>query len=82
MRFTIARTGGQLDVITTEDIVNAAKMLRPQFELMNEAKEGANKATLDSVLRTALIDVVDHTELDGDESGARLVYNEDLEPVD
>lgn len=83
MRFTIARTGGVLDVITTEDIVNGAEMLRPQFELMSGAGEGANQPTLDSVLRDTLVDVVNHTQFqyDADENQG-LAYNEDRELED
>lgn len=78
MRFTIARTGGELDLIETADIVNAANMLRPQFELMSDARDAANTPTLDSVLRDTLTDVLDHTEFGYDNNNNEgLEYNPD-----
>lgn len=79
MRYMIARTGGVLDVIATEDIVHAADALRPQFEKMQTAKEGADTTTLDAGLRKMLIDVVNHTKLDQNQDGiAVLEHDEDL----
>jgi transitional endoplasmic reticulum ATPase len=79
MRYMIARTEGVLDVIATEDIVHAADALRPQFEKMQTAKEGADTTTLDAGLRKMLIDVVNHTKLDQNQDGiAVLEHDEDL----
>lgn len=38
-RYNIARRGGTLGKLTTEDFVGAARGLRPQLELMNESAE-------------------------------------------
>lgn len=49
LRYMIDRTGGT-DMITTDDLVNAANGLRPQHELMTGANEKPDKPTIDSVL--------------------------------
>lgn len=53
IRYSITRNG-DIDVLTTEDLVNAAVGLRPQFELMSEAVIEKKDPTID----TALLDVV------------------------
>lgn len=40
IRYSIARTGGTLERLTTDDFVHAANGLRPQLEMMTGAKEG------------------------------------------
>jgi len=50
VRYAVVRGDGELTPISTEDMVNAAQGLRPQFELMHGAKEGAGKDALSTVL--------------------------------
>lgn len=52
VRYAVSRNNGETAfTIETEDIVNATVGLRHQLKLMNEAKEGGDKPTVDSVLR-------------------------------
>lgn len=48
--------------ITTDDLVNSARALRPQLDLMNGAKEGASGATLDSVLKNTFRETLNKTK--------------------
>jgi transitional endoplasmic reticulum ATPase len=50
-RYTMSRNEGQPGTIKTEDLVHAAGSLRPQLDLMDGAKEGANSVTVDDLLR-------------------------------
>lgn len=63
MRYSIARNGGTPDQVTTADLVNAAQGLRAQHGLMESAGEGANGATLDSVLTGKLEEVLSRTKV-------------------
>lgn len=54
MRYAITRTNGRPTTIETDDLVNAGEGLRRQYNLMNDADEGANAPTLDSVFTTKL----------------------------
>lgn len=78
MRYMIARNQGELDVITTADIVAAADGLRPQHRMMNDAHEGANVPTVDSVLRSTVADMLNHTVIGYDEDDNEgLTYDPD-----
>lgn len=50
MRYRMSRNGGVPDVIETEDLVNAANGLRPQYELQKRAAEGTKMPTVDAAL--------------------------------
>lgn len=63
MRYSIARNGGELDTIVTEDLVNAANGLRPQLELMLAANEGVRTSDVDKALKSLLTETVDGAEL-------------------
>jgi len=55
VRYAVSRNNGQTTfTIETDDIVNAAIGLRRQLDLMNDAKEGTDKPTVDSTLRDAV----------------------------
>lgn len=56
MRYVIVRSGGELNGhrITTADLCNAASSLRPQFELMEGAKDVRDRDTLTDALRGAV----------------------------
>lgn len=78
MRYSIARNEGTPDMVTTDDLVNAALGLRPQLDLMNGASEGANVPTIDGLLTSKVGDVLSHTKMvddDGDEQGWFLKHN-------
>jgi transitional endoplasmic reticulum ATPase len=67
-RYAVARTGGAPDVITTTDLVHAAKGLRPQFDMAsgaNEAKHG--KQTIDKLLTKQIEDVLTRTSYRGED---------------
>lgn len=51
LRYSIARNRGIPDEVTTGDLVAAAKGLREQLKLMEDAKEGAGKTGLDEAFR-------------------------------
>lgn len=53
----IGRSGGGSDyVLTTEDLVNAARQLRGHHNLMEQATEGQRKAPLDTLFREVVLD--------------------------
>jgi ATPase family protein associated with various cellular activities (AAA) len=54
MAYSISRNRGQLGVITTDDLKNAADGLRPQLKLMNDATEGVRPATVESTFASLL----------------------------
>ena len=74
-RYTFARTG-EVTTVTTEDLVHAAKSLRPQWTLMQDAPEGAAKRTIEQELRSIVDGSLGRTHLPG--------YHEPFEvkPVD
>lgn len=51
MRYAIDRTGGFPDVLTTDDLVEAARGLRPQLDLMEAATEGSHPEALGAALQ-------------------------------
>ena len=55
-RYTMSRNAGVPGVIETDDLVHAADSLRPQLDLMEGAKEGANSVSINDLLRAE----VDH----------------------
>ena len=83
MRYSIARNGGYPDVITTDDLVDAALGLRPQLKLMEEAKEGASNTTIDDLIGELVVDKLNHTGLKYNESlGENGLYVDmDCDPV-
>jgi hypothetical protein len=79
--YAISRNQGVPSKINTEDLVHAANGLRPQHELMQEAKEGATQPQLDTALKVMVTDIVNRTALvdsDGDVVGT---YNK-VQPED
>jgi hypothetical protein len=67
--FALTRTGGQVNyLLTTEDLVGAAKSLQAQLALMEKATEGTAAPTLDTALR----DLVD-----GQLNGVQVVDGDD-----
>jgi len=74
VRYAVSRNNGALDFkIETDDIVNSAIGLRRQLELMEDAQEGTNTPTVDSVLRdtvtTQVTDVVQRTIMNAGNDG-------------
>lgn len=59
VRYTLARNEGRTGTIITEDLVFAAESLRPQLELMEGAKEGADAPSLDRLLPQKFAEVLD-----------------------
>lgn len=53
MRYTIARNHGRTGKINTSDLVDAAKLLAPQLELMNKAQEGVKTPELSQAFSNA-----------------------------
>ena len=53
-RYTMSRNAGEPGVIETDDLVHAADSLRPQLDLMEGAKEGANMITINDLVRKEL----------------------------
>jgi len=82
VRYSISRSHGVADVIGTDDLVYAARGLRTQLELMQNAQEGVRKPALEStftdliraeISRSAILDE------DGDTAWT-LGVNPNLEP--
>lgn len=72
-RYNLARNGGHLTPLGTDDFVNAATGLRPQLELMEGAKEGSTPDALTTSLTRVVENVVERNlhhatlvDLDGD----------------
>lgn len=63
MRYSIVRTGGLPDTVTTGDLVNAAQGLRTQLRLMEDANEGANGVTLDGLLTARFEEALGRTRV-------------------
>lgn len=55
---------GEIEVMGTEDLVLAAHSLRPQLELMEGAKEGANRTRFEDLFRDAIEGVLKRTTND------------------
>jgi transitional endoplasmic reticulum ATPase len=66
LRYSVARNHGKPDVISTDDLVNAALGLRPQLELMSGAKEGADVPTIDRIVKDLVVDGIDHARFTDD----------------
>jgi hypothetical protein len=58
MRYAIARTGGTVDKLATEDFVHAANGLRPQLDLMHGAKEGVTPDDLTTSMQRVVKKVI------------------------
>lgn len=64
--FAIHRMGGRTDyVLTTEDLVNAARSLHPQLRLHQDAAEPAPLPTLDKVVKNLVTSGADGMDLVG-----------------
>lgn len=63
LRYAIARTHGNPEKIVTDDLEGAAFGLQRQLKLMNEAKEGANTVSIDSLLVERFAGVVNASKL-------------------
>lgn len=82
--YSIVRHGGNPSKIDTQDLVLAAEGLRPQLELMQDAKEGAEIPQLDNALKVAVTEVATEvlnksrmTDRDGDSVGYYLQVSPD-----
>jgi hypothetical protein len=60
LRYAIARNEGEIDVLQTDDLVYAAEGLRTQYNLMNEADEGAIRPSLDRAFTDAVDSAVEN----------------------
>ena len=52
--YSISNNHGVLGAFTTKDLVDAANGLRPQLDMMQDAKEGTHVPTLDEALRSTI----------------------------
>jgi ATPase family protein associated with various cellular activities (AAA) len=67
IRYAVARTGGEPEQITTNDLVNAAKSLRPQFEMASAANEATHSSpTIEKLVRGELESVLVRTAYSGE----------------
>lgn len=62
MRYSIARTGGTPDLVTTADLIGAAQGLRAQLHLMEAAQEGSNVPTIGQALTGLVEGVIRRTQ--------------------
>lgn len=60
-RYTMARNEGRPGIMTTKDLVAAAESLRPQLDLHEGAKEGANLPTFEGLFRGITENVIKRT---------------------
>lgn len=77
IRYSIARNKGRADIVTTHDLVNAASGLRPQLELMNAAKGGANNVTLSDTFEDLMRGVINKTEMMNNHETGNYVLQSD-----
>jgi ATPase family associated with various cellular activities (AAA) len=63
-RYTMASNEGRPGIMATEDLVLAADALRPQLELHENAKEGANVVRMDDLVRQTVENVIKRTSND------------------
>jgi ATPase family protein associated with various cellular activities (AAA) len=61
VRYSIARTGGSVSELCTEDFVAAARGLRPQLDMMTGAKEGKNRPSLDAAMSDVVRGILNNT---------------------
>lgn len=78
--YAISRNGGKPGLIDTQDLVNAADGLRPQLELMTDAKEGATRPNLEAALEVIITDVHNRTQL-VHSNGAPQGLHQQVQPV-
>lgn len=64
-RYAMARNHGKPTKITTNDLLGAARGLRPQLDRMMGAKEGARPLTVNDLIRDEVEGVVTRTSLPG-----------------
>lgn len=85
IRYSISRNHGVPGIIETEDLVNAAEGLRPQLLLMQEAREGVNKPTLEvafeSAARRAMAATLGGVPLVDEDGDERNIYFPDGEKI-
>jgi ATPase family protein associated with various cellular activities (AAA) len=64
IRYTISRNGGFLNgaKLTTDDLVAAAEGLRPQYDLMQDAKESKMRPSIDDAFRHVIRDSVRNSD--------------------
>jgi transitional endoplasmic reticulum ATPase len=77
-RYSMARNGGKTLIMTTKDLVDAATSLRPQLDLHDVAREGANRTTLEDIVRGTVEGVIARTrnsEIGGFEIEAATLLN-------
>lgn len=60
-QYTMSRNEGEPGIIKTEDLVHAANALRPQLELMEGAKEGATRRSINDQFREEIENVLRRT---------------------
>lgn len=76
MRYAMARGGGDIPLLTTDDFVQAAEGLMPQLLMMHEAEEGKIPDSLSTVLKRTVADAVGGTKVTrGGEEWAQLETN-------
>jgi transitional endoplasmic reticulum ATPase len=63
VRYSIARNHGEVGLLNTEDFVEAAEGLRPQLELMHEAKERAEVTAIDAAFQNIVKESLDDTRI-------------------
>lgn len=86
LAYALTRNAGKLKhvKINTDDLIDSSLALRPQLDLMNGAKEGANLPTMDSVLTSTVSSVLNKTVLNRvDTKGQRgLFVDDEREPLE
>lgn len=66
IRYAVARTDGHPDIITTEDLVNAAEGLRPQLDMSSAAGEATHgTASIETRIEGAFVSVLERAKFAG-----------------
>lgn len=74
MLYALTRGGGKLGMLETEDFVHAARGLRPQLEMMNEAIEGKPQPELEIALTDTVQRAVHGAKLFNSEYDEQMGY--------
>lgn len=80
-RYTMARNNGVPGKIGTDDLVYAADSLRPQLDLMTGANEGANKLTVDDLVRETIDNSLSRVKLNDLYERVEVLPHDKLAPT-
>ena len=79
VRYAIVQQGGKVGTLTTGALVAAANGLRPQLDLMDQAKYGKTTPDLDAVMKRLLAEAMDGSAVFDSDDDKRFAIRTDEE---